>query len=54
MDEIGLKSQMSDGNFMLHIMDNLPKEYKAVLMDPESRLMAENSEKFTIELMHQS
>ena len=44
---------MSDDDFMLHIMDNLHKEYEAVLTDIEHRLMTESSEKCTTELMHQ-
>ena len=44
---------MSDDDYMLHVMGNLPKEYEAVLIDLENRLMAESSKKLTIELMHQ-
>ena len=40
IDEIELTSQMSDDNFMLHVMGNLPKEYEAVFTDLENRLMA--------------
>ena len=46
-------SGMSDDDFMLHILGNLPKEYEAVLIDLENILMADSSEKFTIELMCQ-
>ena len=44
---------MSDDDFMLHVMGNLPKECEAMLMDLENRLLAETSEKLSIELMQQ-
>ena len=53
MDEIRLTSQISDDDFKLHIMCNLPEEYEAVLTYLENRLMAESGEKVTGELMHQ-
>ena len=52
MDKIGLMSLMSNDDFMLHIMGNLPKEYETVVTNTE--LMVESGEKLTIELMYQS
>ena len=43
---------MSDDNFMLHIMGNLPEKCETVLTDLENRLMTESSDKLTI-CMHQ-
>ena len=53
IDDIGSMLWMSDDDFMLPIMCNLPKEYKAVLTDLETWLMSEIGEKLTIDLMHQ-
>ena len=52
-DEIGLTSCMSDDDFMLHFIGNLPEEYKAVFTDLQNRLIAESGEKQPIELMCQ-
>ena len=53
MNELELMSYISDNNFMLHIIDNLPEEYEALLTDVENRLMVESGYKLIIELMHQ-
>ena len=53
IDELGLIPQMSDDDFMLLIMSNLPEEYEAVLTDVENRLILESGEKITIELISQ-
>ena len=53
MDKIELMSFMANEDFMLHIMGNPPEEYEAVLTDLENRLMFENENMFTIELIHQ-
>ena len=53
MDEIGLMSCMTNEDFMLYVMDNLPLKYEAVLTDLENRLITKNSDKLTNEVMHQ-
>ena len=45
MDETGLKSCMSDDNFMLYVMSNLTKEYEAVLTN-------DSGDKLAIKLNH--
>ena len=52
MDEIKLIQCMPDDDFMLHMMGNFPEENEAVLTDLKNRLVAESSDKLTIELMH--
>ena len=48
--EIGLMSYVSENDFMLQIMGNLPDEYDAMLTDLENRLKAESSKKLTIDI----
>ena len=53
MDEIRLMSCMTSEDFMLHVMGTLPEECEAVLANLENRLIAENSNKLIIKVMHQ-
>ena len=51
MDNIGISGRMSDLDFMIHILNNLPELYDVVLDGMESRLMLPESDmnKLTIE-----
>ena len=51
MDSISLSSKMSDQDFMIHILNNLPESYDVILDGMESRLMLPDSDpnKLTIE-----
>jgi hypothetical protein len=51
MDSISLSSKMSDQDFMIHILNNLPESYNVILYGMESRLMLADSDpnKLTIE-----
>ena len=51
MNGISISSKMTDQDFMIHILNNLPEEYDVVLDGMESRLMLEESDsnKLTIE-----
>ncbi len=40
MDKIGPVGRMSDMEFMIHVLDNLPDEYDAVLDSLESHLVS--------------
>ena len=51
MDQINLTSKITNDDFMLHIMSNLPEEYEAVLMDIEIYLMVRYPDKLTIEVL---
>ena len=45
MDNICLSTKMSDQDFLIHILNNLPEEYDVVLDGLESRLMLDESDK---------
>ena len=51
MDKISLSARMTDQDFMIHVLNNLPVEYDVVLDGMESRLMLpdEDANKLTIE-----
>ena len=51
MNKISLSTQMSDQDFMIHVLNNLPEEYDVVLDGMESRLLLADSDpnKLTIE-----
>ena len=51
MDKISLTENMTDQDFMIHVLNNLPVEYDVILDGMESRLMLPNgdSNKLTIE-----
>ena len=51
MDSISLSSKMSDQDYMIHILNNLPESYDVILDGMESRLMLPDSDpnKLTIE-----
>ncbi len=45
MDEIGLVGRMSDMEFMIHVLDNLPEEYDVVLYSLETHLVSTGEER---------
>ena len=51
MDKISLSAKMTDQDFMIHVLNNLPVEYDVVLDGMESRLMLPDGDtnKLTIE-----
>jgi hypothetical protein len=51
MDSINISAKMSDIDFMMHILNNLPELYDVVLDDMENRLMLKDTDphKLTIE-----
>ena len=51
MDNIEISAKMSDLDFMIHVLNNLPEEYDVVLDGLENRLMLPESDsnKLTIE-----
>lgn len=51
IDKINLSTQMSDQDFMIHVLNNLPAEYDVVLDGMENRLLLadSNPSKLTIE-----
>ena len=40
MNEFGLKGSIADKEFMIHILNNLPKDYDVILNELESDFMA--------------
>ena len=44
MEYIHIATTMSDMDFMIHVLNNLPEPYDAVLDDMESRLMLEEND----------
>ena len=49
MNEFKLKSNVSDEDFMIHILKNLPKEYNVILNRLENCLMATRDNVLTID-----
>jgi len=53
MDEIGLVGRMSDMEFMIHVLNNLPEEYDVVLDSLENRLVSTGEERLTLESLRE-
>ena len=49
MEEIGISGKLSDDNFMIHVLNNLPKKYDVVVDNLESKLCDKGNSKLTIE-----
>ena len=49
MEEIGILGKLLDDDFMIHVLNNLPKEYDVVVDNLESKLCDEGNSKLTIE-----
>ena len=48
MNEIIQKGNVSDEDFMIHVLNNLPEEYDVVLDGLENHLMATGDDALTI------
>ena len=51
MDKIGLAEKMSDMEFIIHVLNNLPEEYNVVLDRLDSHLVSINEDKLTLEAL---
>ena len=51
MDKIGLAEKMSDMEFIIHMLNNLPEEYNVVLDRLDSHLVSINEDKLTLEAL---
>ena len=52
MNQFGQKDSVSDENFMIHILNNLPEEYNAILDGLENCLVATGNDALTIDSIH--
>ncbi len=53
MDDIGLVGRMSDMEFMIHVLNNLPEEYDVVLYSLETRLVSTGEDRLTLESLRE-
>ncbi len=53
MTDIGLVGRMSDMEFMIHVLNNLPEEYVVVLDSLETRLVLTGEDKLTLESLRE-
>ncbi len=53
MDEIGLVRRMSDMEFMIRVLNNLPEEYDVVLDSLETRLVSTGEDRLTLESLRE-
>ena len=53
MNEFGQKGSVSDEDFMIHVLNNLPNEYDVILDGLENRLMATGENALTINSIHE-
>ena len=51
MNEFSHKGNVSDEDFMIHVLNNLPKEYDVILNGLENCLMATGDDALTIDLI---
>ena len=51
MNEFGQKGNVSDEDFLIHILNNLPEEYDVVLNGLENRLIVTGDDALTIDLI---
>ena len=51
MNEFGQKGSVSDEDFMIHVMNNLPKEYDVILDGLENHLTATGENALDIDLI---
>ena len=49
MNEFGQKDSVSDEDFRIHVLNNLPKEYDVILNGLENHLMATGDDVLTID-----
>ena len=53
MNEFGQKGNISDEDFMIHMLSNLPEEYDVILDGLENRLMATGENALTIDTIRE-
>ena len=53
MTEFGQKGNISDKDFIIHLLNNLPKGYYVILDVLENRLMATGDNALTTDLIHE-
>ncbi len=53
MDDIGLVGRMSDMEFMIHELNNLPEEYDVVLDSLETHLVSTGEDRLTLESLRE-
>ena len=53
MTEFGQKGIVSDKDFMIHVLNNLPKEYNLILNGLENHLTATGENALTIDSIHE-
>ena len=51
MTKFGQKGNLSDEDFMIHVLNNLPEEYNVILDGLKNRLMATGENALTIDLI---
>ena len=51
MSKLGLISNMTDEGFMIHVLNNLPKEYDVILDGLENYLTSSSEDALTIEAL---
>ena len=52
MNEFGIKGNIANKDFMIHILNNLPKEYDVILDGLENHLMVSGENVLTINVIH--
>ena len=52
MNKFGLKSNKTDKDFMIHVLNNLPEEYDVILNGLQEHLTSRRDDALTIEVMH--
>ena len=52
-NEFGEKGSITDGDFMIHLLNNLPKDYDVILNELENCLMVTGDNKLTIDAIHE-
>ena len=53
MSEFRLKGRITDKDFMIHVLNNLPKDYDVILDGLENCLMATGNNVLTIDMIHE-
>ena len=54
MNKFGLKDNVTDKDFMIHVLNNLPKEYDVIPDGLENCLMASGNDVLTINMIHKN
>ena len=54
MNEFGQKGGITDKDFMIHVLNNLPKVYNVILNGLENCLIATGDDMLTIDVIHKN